>query len=669
MDISCRRAPFFGRSGVEPQQQAAVLANQTRLMTGIRFSRRKRYFLCVSIIVIATFVRWLLNPLLKSELPYIVLYFAIVLVAWIGGLGPAVVGVVLGILSANYFFMAPQNGWSAAMGMHNLVTTLLFAFIGLATGLMSEVYGRALAQLNQAYQLSQNRQLELEHIYSSTPVGLAFLDENLRYLRVNQTLAEFNGVPAPDHIGKHISAVLPPSVVDALMPLLQRVLTTRTPVTDVELEGAVGPDISARRNVKLSFYPVQIGERRGVHAVIEDVTAEKRTQQELKSLEQQLQHAVKMEAIGRLAGGVAHDFNNLLMVISSYTELLLQQLENDPDVARKLNAIAGATQRAAKLTRQLLAFSRKQTLQAQIVEIDPLVASSEQLLRRVLREDIDLILELDSGKAKVKIDPAQFEQVVMNLALNSRDAMPQKGQLVIHTGRCRYEEDSQRQLFSLPAGEYVEISITDSGTGISPEVQSRIFDPFFTTKDPGQGTGLGLAMVYGVVKQSCGFVEVSSEVGQGTTFRIWLPALAEPSEQAAKQSRVSSMVGATILLVEDEAILRQAISESLSALGYRVLEASDGKHALEIVQNEAGAIDLLLSDAVMPRMAGTELIQQVQERYPAMKAILMSGYTHAHPVGIPHGASDPDVVFLQKPFAHAELAKIVRKLLSSSLPS
>lgn len=653
--------------GPKPRKQAAMLENQTRLMTGFPLSRSRRYLLCLVILAIATLIRWLLNPVLKTELPYIVLYFAIMLIAWVGGLGPAVLGVVLGIVSANYLFIAPQLAWSMSLGMHDLVTTLLFAFIGIATGVMSEVYGRALAESREAYKLSQDRQFELEYIYSSAPVGLAFVDENLRYLRVNDTLAALNGVPARDHIGKSISEILPAAAVELLTPLVQKVLTSRISLVDFEIEAEAPPGSGEQRYMKLSLYPVQIGELGGVHAVIKDVTAERRTELELKSLEQQLQHAVKMEAIGRLAGGVAHDFNNLLMVISSYTELLLQQLERDPAIARKLHAIAGATQRAARLTRQLLAFSRKQTLQTQVLEFDSLVANSEPLLRRILREDIELILEFGCAKTKVKIDPAQFEQVLMNLTLNSRDAMPSKGRLVIHTTSCRYEEESVRPLFTLPAGTYVEMSITDSGRGMSPEVQARIFDPFFTTKGPGQGTGLGLAMVYGIMKQSGGFIEVNSEVGQGTTFRIWLPVVEEGLEQSIQEPSSAPLSGATILLVEDEAILRQAISESLSALGYRVLEAPDGARAFEIIEKEGSTIDLILSDAVMPRMGGAELIQQVRARRPGMKAILMSGYTHAHSVGAASaGKPDPDIVVLQKPFAHAELGKIIRKLLSNS---
>src|SRR6185312_16815612 len=399
-----------------------MLSTQTRPSGGFRLSTFSRYALCISIIAAATLVRWLLNPVLGTELPYIVLYFAIMLIAWLGGLGPAVLGTILGVLTADYLFMPPQHAWAVFVGTHNLVTTALFAFIGIATGAMSERYRRALTQSEDAFHLSQNRQLELEHIYSSTPVGLAFVDENLRYLRVNEALASFNGVPAAKHAGKHISEVLPPPLAETLIPLLQQVVATRMPLTGIELQGPLAPGSEQLRYVRASFYPVKIGDLKGIHAVIEDISTEKKAQEELKKVEEQLRHAVKMEAIGRLAGGVAHDFNNLLMVISSYTELLLDQLQNQPAFAKKLRAITGATGRAAQLTKQLLAFSRKQFMQPQIVDLDSLIANLEHLLRRVLAEDIDLVLELNSGGKKVKIDPSQFEQVLMNMAVNSCDA-------------------------------------------------------------------------------------------------------------------------------------------------------------------------------------------------------------------------------------------------------
>jgi two-component system, cell cycle sensor histidine kinase and response regulator CckA len=635
----------------------------------LRRSARRRYSFCIAVIALSTLIQWLVNPILGGELPYVVAYFGIMLIAWRTGFGPAVLGVVLNALTVDCFIMAPRHTF-AISGMPDVARTGLFALVGVAAGAMSEAYHRAVAASNAAYRLSERQQDELEQIYSTAPIGLAFLDQNLRYLRVNQALATFNGVPAEAHLGRHISEVLAPETTEKLVPLLHQVLSSREPLTDVELQGPNARYSQEIRHVRVSFYPVQVGELKGIHAVVEDVTAEKKVQSELKTIEEQLRHSVKMEAIGRLAGGVAHDFNNLLMVISSYTELLLQQLEGQPESAKKLRAIEGATQRAARLTRQLLAFSRKQTMQPEVIDLDSLIANFEQLLRRVMIEDIDLLLELDSNGARIKADPSQLEQVLMNLAVNARDAMPTGGRLAIHTRLRRFEEDTLQSLFSIPRGEYVEISVTDCGRGMSPEVQARIFDPFFTTKEPGQGTGLGLAMAYGIVKQTGGYIEVTSAVGQGTTFRIWLPTTREASSASKLHSSISPRGWGTILVVEDEAELRQPIAESLSALGYRVLEAQHGGEALEIVQKHAGHIDLLLSDAIMPQLTGVDLLHRIRATYPGIKLILMSGnpeVTWPNSTSGEDGEADGNIVFLQKPFAHAELANAVRKLLTHSL--
>ena len=638
--------------------------NPTRLLQGFRLSPAARYALCIGVVVLATLIRWLLSPVLGDELAYVFLYLGIVLVGWVGGLGPAVIGVVLGIPLTSVFIILPQRNLMVA-GEHDIITAGLFAFIGVATGAMSEAYRRALTSSEEAYRLSIRQQAELQQIYSSAPVGLGFLDENLRYLRVNEALAIFNRVPSDGHVGRHISEVLAPEIVQKVEPLLTRVLTTREPLTNIEFEGPIGADGKPLRYVRVSFYPMEFGELKGIHAVIEDITAQKCAQTELAAVEEQLRHTVKMEAVGRLAGGVAHDFNNLLMVISSYTEMLLEQLHDHPGHTKKLNAIAGAAQRAARLTRQLLAFSRKQTLQLQVVEVDSLVSNFEQLLRKAINEDVDLLMQLESRGAKVKVDPSQLEQVLLNLAVNSRDAMPQGGRLVIHTTIRKFAEETVRSVFSIPAGDYVEMSITDSGRGMSPEVQARIFDPFFTTKERGQGSGLGLAMVYGIVKQSGGYIEVQSAVGQGTTFRIWLPTTTEVDLRSAARVSAPATASGTILVVEDEETLRQAICESLVVQGYQVLDAPHGEQALSVIASHSGTIDLLLTDAVMPGISGIDLIKRVQPSHPSMKLILMSGYANAVVEG---GGAGGDITFLQKPFAQAELGQIVRKLLSKSLP-
>jgi PAS domain S-box-containing protein len=640
-------------------------ANPIRLLARLRLSGPKRYWFAVGTIVLATLIRWLLNPVFGAQLPYAIFFAAILAIAWISGLGPALMGVALSIISADFFFMAPK---------HNLVMTsrtdvmfsVGFAFVGIVSGAISDAYRRALDSSQAAYRLSRRQQAELRQIYSSTPIGLGFLDENLRYLRVNDALAVFNGVPADQHPGRHISEILSPEIAAKVMPLLKEILSTGKPITDLEFQGPKTRNGEELRYVRASFYPVQLGEIRGVHGIVEDITAEKKAQEELKAVEAQLRYGFKMEAVGRLAGGIAHDFNNLLMVISNYTELLLQQVQDNPSHAKKLHAIAAASQRAALLTRQLLAFGRKQPMQARILEFDLLVQNLQQVLCSALRENVDLVLNLNAHGAHVRIDPSLLEQALMNLAANARDAMPQGGKLIIKTLLRRFEQEETHSLFTISPGEYVEISLIDSGCGISPELQTRIFDPFFTTKEQGRGSGLGLSMVYGIVKQSSGYIEVRSVEGEGTTFVIWLPTTTQVSVQPVAPVAIPQKGSGTILLAEDESTLRQAICESLTELGYRVIEAADGLEALAAMERDRAQIDLLLTDAVMPNMGGLDLIQRVRSAHPEVKSILMSGYSNSDsPTAIP---GNEGLVFLQKPFAQAELAKAVRKVLATSAP-
>lgn len=635
--------------------------NLKRLIADFRLSSRRRYCFAAATIALAALIRWLLNPVFGTDLPYAIFYAAIVAVAWMAGFGPSILGVALGILTADFLFMPPRYTFVIPAG-YDLFATVGFTVIGIGSGALSEAYRRSLESSERAYRLSARQQAELQQIYASTPIGLGFLDENLRYLRVNDALASFNGVPADQHPGRHISEVLSPETAAMVAPHLTEVLNTGKPLTNVEFQGQHSRDSKEVRYVRASFYRVQLGDLRGIHGVVEDITAEKKAQDELRKAEEQLRYSAKMEAVGRLAGGVAHDFNNLLMVIDSYTELLLQQLGGDPGYAKKLNAISGAAQRAARLTRQLLAFGRKQPMQTKILDADSLVKNCDEVLRSALRENIGLAFDLGAPGVKIKIDPSQLEQVLVNLAVNARDAMPDGGRLAIRTVVRKYEEEELRSIFNIAPGEYVEISLSDSGCGMSPEVQAKIFDPFFTTKERAKGAGLGLAMVYGIVKQSGGYIEAQSAENEGTTFRIWLPTTTETSLQASVPVTTSQKGSSTILVAEDEPTLRQAICESLTALGYRVLEAADGMQALELIHRDRAAIDLLLTDAVMPNMSGFDLIQRVRHAHPQVKTMLMSGYANSVLPSIP--GNNDGLVLLQKPFAQAELAHAVGKMLS-----
>ncbi|HUJ38967.1 MAG TPA: PAS domain S-box protein [Candidatus Acidoferrales bacterium] len=393
-----------------------------------------------------------------------------------------------------------------------------------------------------------------------------------------------------------------------------------------------------------------------MQGVLHDITEQKR-------LEDQLRQAQKMEAVGRLAGGVAHDFNNLLMVIQGHTSLLSERLQEGSAERRSVDQIHKSSERAASLTRQLLAFSRMQVMQPRVLDLNTVVADTGKMLRRVIGEDIELILRYDSGLGRVKADPGQIEQVLLNLVVNARDAMPNGGKVVIETCNLLLDETAARRITSLEPGSYVVLSVSDTGVGMDPETQSHIFEPFFTTKEQGKGTGLGLATVYGIVQQSGGHITVYSQPGQGATFRLYLPRVEEPADRGSGiRPRPKIPKGSeTILLVEDETEVRELTREALRRGGYAVLEARDGESALRLSQNYTGTIHLLLSDVVMPNMGGPELAGRLLEMRPQLKVLYMSGYSEFISAG--HGEIGPLTYFLQKPFSLESLGKKVREIL------
>lgn len=393
-----------------------------------------------------------------------------------------------------------------------------------------------------------------------------------------------------------------------------------------------------------------------IEGIVEDVT-------ERRMLEQQLRQSQKMEAVGRLAGGVAHDFNNLLTVIRGYTEILLSDVA-EGDVRRsELEEIMKASDRAGALTKQLLAFSRQQVLAPKVLNLNTIVLNMHNLLRRLLGEDVDLQTVLDPELGHVKADPSQIEQVLMNLAVNARDAMPMGGRLTIETTNVELTENWGRDLINAKPGQYVMIAMTDSGAGMDEATKARVFEPFFTTKEQGKGTGLGLSTAYGIVKQSDGYISVYSEVGIGSTFKVYLPRMdtvreATPSAPAVVATHRGSE---TVLLVEDEEGVRKLVSGILARQGYRVLEATSGEEAFEMVHEYSGKIDLLLSDVVLVGMSGRELAERLRIQMPALRVIYMSGYTDDAIVR--HGVLTESAEFLQKPFSSENLLRKVRAVL------
>jgi PAS domain S-box-containing protein len=393
--------------------------------------------------------------------------------------------------------------------------------------------------------------------------------------------------------------------------------------------------------------------------IAEDVT-------ERRALEDQFRQAQKMEAVGRLAGGVAHDFNNLLMVVSGYTEVLIEELNESDPLLSKVQAIQQAADRATTLTRQLLAFSRKQLLELKVVDVNAIVADMERLLRPLIGENIDLTTKLTPNLGHTRADAGQLEQVIMNLVVNAKDAMPDGGRIVIQTSE--EELDTVRREHSLiQPGSYILLSVSDTGAGMDKETQSRIFEPFFTTKEKGKGTGLGLSTVYGIVKQSGGYIFAHSESGIGTTFRIYLPKVLDPAGQpgVAKQPQVATGGSETVLLVEDEESVRELVRETLKSKGYSVMEAPDGIQGMKVAESFNGKIDILITDVAMPGMSGHELAKRVAASRPGIKILFLSGYTED--AIIHEGVLDPGTAFLQKPFTLQALARKVREVLHGEL--
>lgn len=382
-----------------------------------------------------------------------------------------------------------------------------------------------------------------------------------------------------------------------------------------------------------------------------------------KSLEEQLRQAQKMEALGQLAGGVAHDFNNLLTVINGLCELVSSNLRPDDPNKKLLQEVQKAGDRAAALTRQLLAFSRKQVLEPKVLDLNTVVADVEKMLRRLIGEDVTLTTVLNPALGRVKVDPGQIEQVIVNLAVNSRDAMPGGGKLTIETSNVVLDETYSAAHPDVVPGRYVLLTVSDSGCGMSPEVQARIFEPFFTTKEPGKGTGLGLATVYGIIKQSGGHISVHGERGRGTSFKIYLPSVDEKvstgkSHHGGKRTQQGME---TILVVEDEDAVRTMICLALRKFGYTVLEASQGTAAVQLCEQHQGSLHLLVTDVVMPDMGGRQLAERLTRLRPDLKVLYLSGYTDDAIVH--HGVLQAEVAFLQKPFTVTTLGYKVREVL------
>jgi signal transduction histidine kinase len=497
----------------------------------------------------------------------------------------------------------------------------------------------------------------LDTVFRGTPIGLAFVDRDLRFVRVNDALAAINRRSIGGHLGRTVHDVLG-SRAPLVAPMFEEVFRTGKPLLDREI--VAGPEGDLVEHTYLaSFYPVAApdGGTEWVGCMVSDVT-ERRRAAEL------LVQAERMEAIARVAGGVAHEVNNMMTVITGFSGFLEGSLTAGDQRAEDVAEIRRAADRAAGITRQLLAYSRQQLLQPTPLDLNALITRNMPVLARLLGPEILVALEQADDLARVRADQAQLEQALVNLVLNARDAMDGKGTFRITTENVTVGEVQPENVpaVRMPTGQYVRLTLSDTGHGMDAATRARVFEPFFTTKPAGKGSGLGLATVYGIVKQSGGYIWVTSEVGRGTTFRIYLPEFTGPATELPVAPAPASPRGAeTILIVEDEAAVRRMASRALSSQGYAVLEAENGAEALELLARAQGPVDLVLSDVVMPVLNGRELSERLAVDRPDIRVLFMSGYTDDDIVR--RGLMRPGAPFLQKPFLPADLARKVREVL------
>ena len=524
-----------------------------------------------------------------------------------------------------------------------------------ALTILSIFAARAGAELERARSEAALRESESRHrlLFERNPLPMLLYDvETLAILAVNDASVRHYGYSREEWLSMSLPDIRPPEEVPEL--LASRAVPGTGP-------NHVGPHLHRRKDGTLVTVEVvsddaRVGERAARLVLVHDIT-------ERHALESQLRQSQKMEAVGQLAGGVAHDFNNLLTVIRVHGELLLESTGPESLQREDLEAIQRATGRASSLTRQLLAFSRKQLLQPRVLDLNVVLGGLEPMLRRLICEDIRLVVRTSPSLGRVSADAGQIEQVLVNLAVNARDAMPQGGTLTIETSNAELDADfGRRHGVALAAGRYVRLAVSDTGTGMDEATRCRVFEPFFTTKEVGRGTGLGLSTVYGIVKQSNGYIWVSSQPGRGTTFEIYLPRITDAASDERSDTPPPAPPGSeTILLVEDEDAVRSLARRILQRQGYTVLEARHGRDALRIAKGHDGEIDLVITDVVMPEMSGSELAHHLAEQRPGTPLLYMSGYTDDEIIR--RGVLDPGMAFLEKPFTSSSLVRKVRQIL------
>ena len=509
-------------------------------------------------------------------------------------------------------------------------------------------------------EVRDGNQNALRMLIESLPVGLIITDERGRITDLNESALRLFGYTSQELLGDTVEMLLP----DRLRNSHETHRGSYATGPHVRPMG-VGMELVGRRKdgteipVEVSLGPLVTKDGTLVACTIVDIS-------ERKKIEHQLRLAQRMEAIGQLAGGIAHDFNNLLAVIMGSADILVDEVPLGGSLAKKVEMIKKAASSAADLVRQLLAFSRQQMVQPLVLDTAKIVESTEAMLQRLIGDNIQLSVVVEEGVGFITADPGQIEQVLLNLAVNARDAMPQGGRLTIRACNVELDDTDKKKHDPVTPGRYVLLAVEDTGCGMDPKVQARIFDPFFTTKELGKGTGLGLATVYGIVKQSRGYVWVYSEVGQGTIFKVYLPRTDRAIlPQKQKEEEITGLQGSeTILLAEDSESLREMARQYLESIGYTVLEANSGTQALQVAKDFKGRVDLLLTDIIMPEMGGPELADRIVSLRPEVKVIFTSGYTGDM---IARRAPLDPVAFIQKPYRPKALARKIREVLRGTV--
>jgi two-component system, cell cycle sensor histidine kinase and response regulator CckA len=485
--------------------------------------------------------------------------------------------------------------------------------------------------------------------------GYTILGHDLTYLYVNEVGARHARLPKEQLLGRTPMELYPDFEKTGMYALLQRCLAERSPV---QMEEALTLADGTSAYFEVNIRPIP----EGLVILSIDATERHRTKEAREALEEQLRQSQRMDAVGRLAGGIAHDFNNLLAIILGYGETLLEELPQSDPKRSDLQEVHKAATRAAELTKQLLMFSRQQLVEPKVLDLNEVLAGMEKMIRRLLGEHIELTLAPAAELGRILADRGNIEQVIMNLLVNARDAMPRGGRLTIETSNINVDEAFARTHLGAEPGPYVLLAVTDTGIGMDRATRQRIFEPFFTTKEPGKGTGLGLSTVFGIVKQCRGGVWVYSEPGHGTTFKIYLPETQAPLEELAAPSPTELTGNETILLCEDEEAVRGVAQRILERYGYRVLVATDALDAAAIGEAQGQEIDLLLTDVVMPLMSGVTLAERITSRWPHIEVLYVSGYTDG--TVLAHGVPEHGVSFLQKPFTSEQLTRKLRTVFS-----